>query len=53
MLVVFDEVDGLVPVGLGFAGGAMLWMVAAQVVPDALATTSRRAVGSALVGRRR
>ena len=22
------------PVGLGFAGGAMLWMVAAQIVPD-------------------
>jgi len=41
--------DGLVLVGLGFAGGAMLWMVAAQVVPDALATSSRRAVGFALV----
>lgn len=40
--------DGLVPVGLGFAGGAMLWMVAANVVPDALATSSRRAVGLAL-----
>lgn len=42
--------DGLVPLGLGFAGGAMLWMVAAQVVPDALATTSRRAVAFALAG---
>lgn len=42
--------DGLVPLGLGFAGGAMLWMVAAQVVPDALATSSRRAVALALVG---
>jgi len=41
--------DGLVPVGLGFAGGAMLWMVAAQIVPDALAATSRRAVCLALV----
>jgi ZIP family zinc transporter len=28
--------DGLVPLGLGFAAGAMLWMVAAQIVPDAL-----------------
>ena len=42
--------DGLVPLGLGFAGGAMVWMVAAQVVPDALATTSRRAVALALAG---
>lgn len=42
--------DGLVPLGLGFAGGAMLWMVAAQVVPDALATNSRRAVALALAG---
>lgn len=41
--------DGMVPIGLGFAGGAMLWMVAAQVVPGALATSSRRAVALALV----
>jgi zinc transporter ZupT len=41
---------GLVPLGLGFAGGAMLWMVAAQVVPSALATTSRRSVTIALAG---
>ncbi|MGZ8794055.1 MAG: ZIP family metal transporter [Gaiellaceae bacterium] len=41
---------GLVPFGLGFAGGAMLWMVAAQVVPDALATSSRRLVALALAG---
>lgn len=36
--------DGLVPLGLGFAGGAMLWMVAAQVVPEALRTSPQRAV---------
>lgn len=42
--------DGLVPLGLGFAGGAMLWMVAAQVVPDALATSPWRAVALALTG---
>ena len=42
--------DGLVPLGLGFAGGAMLWMVAAQVVPDARATASPRTVTLALVG---
>lgn len=40
--------DGLVPLGLGFAGGAMLWMVAAQVVPDALRASSRRTVAVAL-----
>ena len=39
---------GLVPLGLGFAGGAMLWMVAAQVVPDALQASSRRTVAVAL-----
>jgi zinc transporter ZupT len=42
--------DGLVPLGLGFAGGAMLWMVAAQVLPDARATSSGRAVVLAFVG---
>ena len=42
--------DGLVALGLGFAAGAMLWMVTAQVVPDALGTSSRRAVTCALLG---
>ena len=40
--------DGLLPLALGFAGGAMLWMVAAEVIPDALHTSSRRSVVIAL-----
>jgi ZIP family zinc transporter len=39
---------GLVPLGLGFAAGAMLWMVAVEVIPDALHTSSRRSVAIAL-----
>ena len=37
----FEPVLG---VGLGFAGGAMVWMVFAQLVPDALQTADTRSV---------
>lgn len=37
------------PIGLGFAAGAMLWMVASELVPDALETAGRVQVVVALV----
>src|SRR4029453_5313700 len=38
----------LLPVGLGFAAGAMIWMVAAQLLPDALRTSPPAPVAAAL-----
>lgn len=35
-----ENIDALLPAGLGFAGGAMLWMVGTQLVPDARETIS-------------
>ena len=40
--------EPVLPAGLGFAAGAMLWMVAAQLVPDALRTSSRASVAVAV-----
>ncbi|NIS44523.1 MAG: hypothetical protein GWN00_00775 [Aliifodinibius sp.] len=37
----FEEV---LPAGLGFAAGAMIWMVFAEIIPDSLKDASKREV---------
>jgi zinc transporter ZupT len=42
-----EQFRSLLPLGFGFAAGAMLWMVGTQLLPDALHETSGRRVGLA------
>jgi len=40
--------EPFLPVGLGLAAGAMIWMVFAQLIPDALENASAGEVGIAV-----
>jgi zinc transporter, ZIP family len=43
-----ESVEPFLPFGLGFAAGAMVWLVAAQLVPDALRTVRPLPVAAAM-----
>jgi zinc transporter ZupT len=43
--VFVEAFNPFLPVGLGFAGGAMIWMVFSEIIPDANADTSTKRIG--------
>ena len=47
--LVVEWIEPFLPFGLGFAAGAMVWMVAVQLLPDALQTNRPLAVAATML----
>jgi zinc transporter, ZIP family len=44
-----EQFQPVLPIGLGFAAGAMVWMVGRELLPDAIQQGPRRSVVVAVV----